>query len=135
MKTVVIFAMLSLILLFSSQSTTQTSIILLAQLTIEDFKNNRAEALIGDCTASDMPIINAVMIESDDEKLALRELQIDDGFSSTESVFIKNNTSKEKNSWKQLANATCVSKISLLGHGIGARQTKRSLVKIWAYRQ
>jgi hypothetical protein len=106
---------------------------LLAQVSIDDFVDNRAEIKTSDCMAADAPVINAVKIESDDESLALEELQLDDGFSSTESFYI-NNKHGEK-SWQQLANATCVSKISLLGHGIGARQTKRSLVKVWAYRQ
>jgi hypothetical protein len=130
-KPLLILAVLSVTLLFSSISSTQPTVVLLAQFSSESFVGNRAVVKVNNCETEDITI-ESIQIESDPTHFTVREVGIHDGFGSSEHVFPEQSANRDVNF--NLENPTCVSALEVIGYH-RADHPKRSTVKIWGLRR
>lgn len=126
-----VLGVLSIILFFSSMSSTEPRSVLLVSLSPEDFVGGRAIAQVDDCETGDLEI-NAIEVEADKNQFTVRQVGVHDGYGTSEHIFF--DESVRAHSAVRLENPTCVSAIEVIGHQPASSATRRAAIKVWGLR-
>jgi len=132
-KSLIVLAVLSIIVFFSSISVPQPKALLLGQIATDSFVNHRAVLKVSDCGSSAAPVVDSVKIDGDQTHFSVREIGLHDGFGSSEHLYI--GKGEQGGVTLDLEYPTCVATLEIIGAFRADQVSKRSIIRVWGLRR